>query len=216
MEPDAGLSVRVARLLAPVTVLGPGRRLGLWVQGCGLACPGCSSRDTWDPAGGTTIPVGELVDTVCAAILRDGLDGLTLTGGEPTDQAEALTSVVAGVRARLPGLDVLVFTGRTLKAARTLAPQLVSQATCVVAGPYRREDPQPGHRLAATANQEVVVAPEASERYAAWLADAAAPRLQALASGGGLYLVGLPNPGDLDLFRRRLAERGVLLEGVSW
>ena len=31
----------------PVTTLGPGRRIGLWLQGCTLACPGCVSRDTW-------------------------------------------------------------------------------------------------------------------------------------------------------------------------
>ncbi len=31
----------------PVTVLGPGRRIGLWVQGCSIHCPGCVSQDTW-------------------------------------------------------------------------------------------------------------------------------------------------------------------------
>ena len=87
------MNVRVARLLAPVTVLGPGRRLGLWVQGCGLACPGCASRDTWDPAEGLEIPVAELADRITRTVVAEDLTGLTITGGEPTDQGRALASL---------------------------------------------------------------------------------------------------------------------------
>lgn len=217
MDADADvLSVRVSRVLAPVTVLGPGRRVGLWVQGCALACPGCASRDTWDRAGGTSVPVAGLVDRLADALAADGPDGLTITGGEPTDQADGLTALVEALRIRLPRLDVLLFTGRTLEAARSLAPELIAAATCVVAGPYRREQPTPGHRLLATWNQELVVAPEADARYQAWLAESDPTRLQVMANDSGLYLVGLPAPGDLDRFRAGLSELGVALEGVSW
>nr|NLI49212.1 radical SAM protein [Propionibacterium sp.] len=210
------LTLRVARVLAPVTVLGPGRRVAVWVQGCALACPGCASRDTWDAAAGTLVPVTALADRLADAVAADGLDGLTLTGGEPTDQAAALTALVVALRERRPGLDVLLFTGRELSAARALAPGLVAASTCVVAGPYRRDRATPGHRLLATANQELRIAPEASGRYEDWLAEPEPPRLQVFAEGDGLYLVGLPAPGDLDRFRRELGERGVELEGVSW
>lgn len=217
MDADAdALTLRVARVLAPVTVLGPGRRIVVWVQGCGLACPGCASRDTWDVAGGTVVPVTALADRLADAVAADELDGLTITGGEPTDQAIPLTALVVLLRERLPGLDVLVFTGRTLAAARAVAPDLIAQASCVVAGPYQREHPTPEHRLLATANQELLITPEASGRYAAWLTEPAPTRIQVFAEGTGLYLVGLPAPGDLDRFRAELGERGVQLEGVSW
>ena len=210
------MNVRVARLLAPVTVLGPGRRLGLWVQGCGLACPGCASRDTWDPAEGREIPVAELADRITRTVVAEDLTGLTITGGEPTDQGRALASLVSQLREQIPGLDVLVFTGRTRAAAQAVAPDLISAATCLVAGPYRREHPLVGHPLLSTANQELVVAPAASTRYERWLTQAGAPGLQVMASDGSLYLVGLPGPGDLDRFRELMTERGVQLEGVSW
>ncbi len=32
----------------PVTVLGPGRRIGIWLQGCSIGCAGCISQDTWE------------------------------------------------------------------------------------------------------------------------------------------------------------------------
>ncbi|MBZ0237815.1 MAG: radical SAM protein, partial [Deltaproteobacteria bacterium] len=59
---------------------GPGTRFVIWMQGCSLGCPGCFNPTTHAPAG------GELVDT--AALLAEvaatrGLDGLTLSGGEP-------------------------------------------------------------------------------------------------------------------------------------
>lgn len=181
-----------------------------------MACPGCSAHDMWDADAGVPILVPDLVDRIVTEIDRDRLDGLTITGGEPTDQADALAAVVVGVRDRLPDLDILVFTGRPLVAARARAGALMDAATCVVAGPYRREVPMAEHRLLATANQELVISPAAADRYATWLADADAVRLQVMAADGDLYLVGLPAPGDLDRFTAELADRGVTLGGVSW
>ena len=77
---------RISRLHYPVTALGPGRRLGVWVQGCPLACPGCIARDTWDPAGGHEVAVADLT-AVWQAAVDDGADGLTVSGGEPLEQA---------------------------------------------------------------------------------------------------------------------------------
>ena len=50
------------RVHFPVTALGPGRRVGIWLQGCSIRCPGCMSLDTWAPAA-ATMPVPE---PVCA------------------------------------------------------------------------------------------------------------------------------------------------------
>ncbi|MEU1950135.1 4Fe-4S cluster-binding domain-containing protein, partial [Streptomyces sp. NPDC020125] len=84
----------------PVETLGPGRRLGIWTQGCGLACAGCMSRHTWDPLGGASRTVPSLVGLWREALAR-GADGLTVSGGEPLDQPAALEALLAGaVRAR--------------------------------------------------------------------------------------------------------------------
>src|ERR1043165_1857353 len=45
----------------PVTVLGPGRRIGLWVQGCTIGCRGCVSQDTWPSDAKKTVAVQDLV-----------------------------------------------------------------------------------------------------------------------------------------------------------
>ena len=36
----------LSRMHFPVTTLGPGNRIGIWVQGCTIRCPGCVSADT--------------------------------------------------------------------------------------------------------------------------------------------------------------------------
>ena len=51
----------------PVTVLGPGQRIGIWFQGCRIHCPGCVSQDTWAADPGKRMPLHELVD--CAGAL---------------------------------------------------------------------------------------------------------------------------------------------------
>lgn len=216
MDADVALTVRVARIMAPITVLGPGSRVGLWVQGCALACPGCASRDTWDPGGGHAVDVSRLRTELSATLDAGDLTGLTITGGEPTDQAGPLAALVRGLRDEKPDLDVLVFTGRTLGAAKAVAPELMALATAIVAGPYRRDLPLPGHRLLSTANQTLHVMDRAEDSYRRWLADERGPRVQTMVTEEALYLIGMPQPGDLDKFRAALADRGVTLEGVSW
>lgn len=215
MDTHPAAMIRLARIMAPVTVLGPGRRVGVWVQGCALACPDCCSRDTWDAAGGQTLSVAEFIDQLKSALI-EAPDGITFSGGEPTDQASAIVAAIDVLRVDRPDLDVLVFTGRTLAAARIYAPDLVERASAVVAGPYRSADPHPGHRLLASRNQTLTITSQARPNYEAWLSDDEAPQLQVLAHDGGLQLVGMPRPGDLPRFEAELARRGVVLEGISW
>ena len=59
----------------PVTVLGPGRRIGLWVQGCAIHCRGCVSQDTWPADPAKAMPVRDIV-AWCKRVSGDALDGV--------------------------------------------------------------------------------------------------------------------------------------------
>lgn len=98
-------------------VNGPGARVVLWVQGCSLSCPGCFNPGTHDPAGG----VGEPVASVLARVLdaRDGqMAGITFSGGEPFQQAEAVAALAAGVRGAWPEASLMAFSGYRLEELR--------------------------------------------------------------------------------------------------
>ncbi|GHU84266.1 anaerobic ribonucleoside-triphosphate reductase activating protein [Clostridia bacterium] len=86
---------------------GPGLRLAIFTQGCPHRCPGCHNPHSHDPAGGREMTVGEILDTIKKNPL---LSGITLTGGEPLEQAAACLALV---RALPPGLNVWLYSGYT-------------------------------------------------------------------------------------------------------
>lgn len=72
------------------TVDGPGIRFVVFMQGCPLRCIYCHNRDTWDTAGGTEYTVEQVMEEIrkYANFIRISGGGVTVTGGEPTLQAE--------------------------------------------------------------------------------------------------------------------------------
>ena len=71
-------------------VNGPGDRFTFWLQGCHFACPMCINPESWDFKINKLIYVDELIDM----ILKSKCDGLTISGGEPLRQREALLDLL--------------------------------------------------------------------------------------------------------------------------
>lgn len=65
-------------------------RYVFWVQHCPFACPGCFNPETWSKEGGYYKSVDALVDS----ILSSNCDGLTISGGEPLLQRDALLELL--------------------------------------------------------------------------------------------------------------------------
>lgn len=42
----------IDRLLYPITALGPGERIALWVSGCDRKCNKCANPELWDDYSG--------------------------------------------------------------------------------------------------------------------------------------------------------------------
>ncbi|GAB1510411.1 4Fe-4S cluster-binding domain-containing protein [Actinophytocola sp. KF-1] len=126
---------RVHSVLPRSLANGPGQRFVVWSQGCALACPGCFNPETHEGTAGATRTVGELVDAALAEV--PGIEGVTLTGGEPLEQPEAVAAFCAGLRAAAD-LGVIVLTGFT-RAEIERDPAMaraVAGADLVVAGRY--------------------------------------------------------------------------------
>lgn len=83
-------TLAISGVAAPVRTLGPGPAAGVWVQGCSLACSGCMSADTWNRRFGQIVNVGDLA----AWLESTDLEFLTISGGEPTEQAPALCELI--------------------------------------------------------------------------------------------------------------------------
>jgi anaerobic ribonucleoside-triphosphate reductase activating protein len=100
------MKIRVAGVADESSVDGPGLRFVLFVQGCPHRCPGCHNPQTHAFQGGTLMDVEEVL---ARTRLNPLLDGLTLSGGEPFEQAEALAPLAE--KAREEGRSVVTYTG---------------------------------------------------------------------------------------------------------
>ena len=128
--------IRVAGIVEDSIVDGPGLRLTVFAQGCSRRCPGCHNPDTWDYSGGTEIDTGEILEMMSANPL---LDGLSLSGGEPFDQAVAFAELAGGARER--GYHVMAWSGYTFEelAKDDTRRKLLETVDILVDGPFMLE-----------------------------------------------------------------------------
>ncbi|WP_329054699.1 radical SAM protein [Amycolatopsis sp. NBC_01488] len=134
------------RIVDVTAAEGPGLRCAVWTQGCSVRCPGCFNPQTWTTRGGTLVPWQELVSRVVAI---DGIEGVTLLGGEPFDQPEPLGLFASAVRSA--GLSVMTFTGHVLEE---LPPsKLLDSTDLLVDGPFLADRPEPSRPWVGSVNQ---------------------------------------------------------------
>lgn len=102
--------LRIAGIINESIVDGPGIRLVVFTQGCKHHCPGCHNPHTHPFEGGTLIDIDEILKQIKNNPL---LDGITLSGGDPFEQAEALGELAQ--RVKNLGLNVMTYTGYTFE-----------------------------------------------------------------------------------------------------
>jgi anaerobic ribonucleoside-triphosphate reductase activating protein len=96
------------------------------------------------------------VQEVLGWIPRSGIEGITLSGGEPFWHAEACAELAAEVKKL--GLSVMVYSGFTLDRIKAVAKpgwlELLDQADILVDGPFQPWVPSQ-HLWAGSGNQKV-------------------------------------------------------------
>lgn len=130
------VQLRIADLVNDSIVDGPGIRFTVFTQGCPHRCPGCHNPQTHDPHGGRMIDIDTIYQKIAANPL---LDGLTLSGGDPFEQAAPLAALCA--RVRTLGLNIWAYTGYTWEALQARPADdpvhaLLTQIDVLVDGPF--------------------------------------------------------------------------------
>ena len=146
--------LNLAGFLARSTVNGPGIRSVVWVQGCPLHCSGCFNKSSWSFSPYRHVSPDELADRI---LELDGIDGVTISGGEPFAQAGPLA--VLGKRLQERGLTVLTYSGfsasRLFRKQRQSWNDLLAVTDLLVAGPFITGNP-PVSPLTGSGNQQVI------------------------------------------------------------
>lgn len=188
--------MNVARILYPVEVLGPGKRLGIWVCGCRRGCKGCSNPELWVQKPEYEVTVEDIMSLVSRISDLHKIDGFTISGGEPMDQPEGLSQLITQLSAY--SKDILIYTGYRideLKKREDPATNIIlSRAAVLIDGEYREEE-NIDVLLRGSSNQKIhILIPEMAEGYEKYLASAH-NQIQNFTTLNGVVSVGIHRKG---------------------
>ena len=130
-------TIRLYGLVTDSIVDGPGFRTAIFVQGCPYHCEGCHNPDSQPFDGGT---VWRLDDVEKKFANNPLLSGITLSGGEPAEQAGPCAELA--YRAHQKGLNVWTYSGSTLEKLTERAEtdadlkRLLEETDVLVDGPF--------------------------------------------------------------------------------
>lgn len=201
------MHLNLSRVHFPVTTLGPGLRVGIWFQGCSIRCAGCVSADTWGFGRGATT-VQDVVDLVSPWLTS--ADGVTISGGEPFDQAEALAEML-----RLLPLsdsqDVLVFSGYPIENIAASSAMTTGRIDALISDPFDANFAQT-LRLRGSDNQRLhmltVLGRERLECFERSSLDDKRSLDVMFDADGMVWLAGIPRQGDMLRLRNLLELQG--------
>ena len=164
--------LRLAGVVRESIVDGPGIRMTVFVQGCPHHCKGCHNQHTWDFDGGYMSSVERILEEAAKDKL---LKGVTLSGGEPFCQAEALA--VLAQQAHQMGLDVFCYTGYTFEQLYGMFDShpefrtLLEQGDWLVDGPFIEEEMSLMLHFRGSRNQRILNVKESLKAGCAVLSD---------------------------------------------
>lgn len=131
--------ISLARIYYPVKVLGPGNRVGIWLNGCEKKCPGCISPELQIYDSAKEVSVQDIIQMINR--IDSQIDGFTISGGEPFYNPIALNALVTAISSISD--DILIFTGYTLEELKKQAGEAINSIlkTCsvIIDGPFIKE-----------------------------------------------------------------------------
>jgi len=151
---EKGSDIHLHAMAAGSRANGPGLRAVIWLQGCTLGCPGCFNTPTHPQSGGEWLAVDTLFKRIQS--LAPGLEGLTVSGGEPLQQIGPLSALLRRVRQET-SLTVIVFTGFSAAELERLPgiAALKASVDVLIAGRYE-QDQRLARGLLGSANKRLL------------------------------------------------------------
>jgi len=212
---------RLNRVIFPVYNLGRGMRLAIWVQGCSIGCKGCINPELCDVAAGREIDVLSFVDGLQK--IAGAFNGITITGGEPFDQYEALISFSTFLKLKSK-TEIIVFSGYTLAELISMHPDRLF-TKCIdylIDGPYI-ENLHENKNQRGSVNQKMYsfepAGKKASEKISREInivevdfPEAAKRWSLKVDEEHRVFMTGIPRSDDFDTIKEQLKQSGIKIE----
>lgn len=193
----------VARVLYPVEVLGPGKRVGIWFCGCPRRCKGCSNPELWEFQDRYYTSPQIVYNLVLQIAKNHPIDGFTITGGDPLYQANDLHQLIALLRAFSE--DILVYTGYSLNEIST---DKLNGIAVLIDGEYI-ESRNNNCILRGSDNQSIHILDDRyRERYNDYLSSTE-NKIQNFMTSDGVVSVGIHRPNFITALNQGMSQKGV-------
>jgi anaerobic ribonucleoside-triphosphate reductase activating protein len=134
------------------------------------------------------------------------IDGITLTGGEPFEQPEALSELLDRIDGwrREESLDILCYSGMPVRHLITKHKAIVDRLDALIPEEFRDDLP----------TEAVLLSELAQRRYHE--PSGQRPRMQVALGKKDLWMIGIPRRGDLQRLQELSNKHGLQLEEASW
>lgn len=128
---------------------GPFNRCCIWFQGCNLKCKGCCNKDLQPLVPNHIIEFDKLIEIIKEARDNFKIEGITLSGGEPSLQG-GLVDFNKVIREL--GLGIIMFSG---KYKEDLNQELVNSLDLLIEGPFIEKDIDSNRILLGSKNKKL-------------------------------------------------------------
>lgn len=178
----------IARILYPVEVLGPGKRIGIWFCGCSHGCKGCSNPELWQKQEKYKISIESVLKLIHQISNINSVDGFTITGGDPMEQSEELSILLEQLK--LINDDILVYTGFEIEE---LPENQLKNVSVLIDGKYV-EELNDNSLLRGSSNQRIhILEEEQKNKYEIYLMEET-NKIQNFTTSDGVVSVGIHKP----------------------
>lgn len=145
----------IERIIYPVLVLGIGKRVGIWLQGCPHQCEGCINPELWMQDEKNNLNVKVIIEGIKKICDEREVDGFTITGGDPFFQLEELYELINELHKFKK--EILVYTGYTKNEIIDMSKgeQILEYIDVLIDGKYVEEQNYHNLTLRGSANQNI-------------------------------------------------------------
>lgn len=149
------MKVRLAGVIETSINNGEGIRKVIFAQGCKHHCKGCFNPDTHDFNGGYECDTEKIIERINSDYM---IDGVTFSGGDPFEQAEAFAHIAKNIN---KDLTIWCYTGYTLQQIidnidRPGWQELITNIDVLVDGKFEEDKKDRNLKYKGSSNQNII------------------------------------------------------------
>lgn len=203
---DGSEEIYINLIHYPVYTLGIGKRTGIWFQGCSIRCKGCIAPYTWDRQQIYKKAVNDIFEEIME-FNNSNSDGITISGGEPFDQPDALYMLLRKLR-ESGFKDIMAYSGYNFEHLKDKYPHILKLMDALIDGPFI-QGVNTCFSWKGSDNQQMRILTNGEElrkRYLEYKEKKCNEReLQIIESGSRVFIIGIPKQQDLEVIKNDIS-----------